>query len=308
MNKVSVMATSERQLFFYSPEGVAFIKQGSTGYSVLLRAAGQVLAQRDEGQASLGVTDRQGSVLRLVGGDAHWVMAYTPYGRDSGEGSASLLRFNGQRKDAVTGHYLLGNGYRAFSPIMMRFVAPDSLSPFGAGGINAYGYCGGDPVNRSDPSGHMFKSLFGSRPKSSSPMTPPGSSSAMGNAPAPMTQKQANQILTDRLRQHNESVVAHRKTFKGALEYLGRDTNTRIDNISQADSVSYKDHAVVEATVVSLLRDSQSRALEPGFKEVVVKAIRLERDIVSALPIDAKNRPDEKWPLNAANQRTRTDG
>ncbi|EGH35731.1 hypothetical protein PSYJA_44541, partial [Pseudomonas syringae pv. japonica str. M301072] len=39
----------------------------------------------------------------------------------------------------MTGHYLLGNGYRAFNPVLMRFNSPDSLSPFGEGGVNAYG-------------------------------------------------------------------------------------------------------------------------------------------------------------------------
>ncbi|ANN67448.1 hypothetical protein BAU06_15090 [Bordetella bronchialis] len=37
----------------------------------------------------------------------------------------------------------------------MRFNAADELSPFGLGGINAYTYCAGDPVNHSDPSGHI---------------------------------------------------------------------------------------------------------------------------------------------------------
>ncbi|ANN67447.1 hypothetical protein BAU06_15085 [Bordetella bronchialis] len=37
----------------------------------------------------------------------------------------------------------------------MRFNAEDDFSPFGLGGINAYTYCAGDPVNHSDPSGHM---------------------------------------------------------------------------------------------------------------------------------------------------------
>lgn len=36
----------------------------------------------------------------------------------------------------------------------MRFHSPDSWSPFGGGGLNAYMYCMGDPVNRVDPTGH----------------------------------------------------------------------------------------------------------------------------------------------------------
>ncbi|HHC7311985.1 RHS repeat-associated core domain-containing protein [Vibrio campbellii] len=67
----------------------------------------------------------------------------------------STIRFNGERKDPVTGMYLLGNGYRAYNPSMARFNAPDSASPFGGGGINSYAYCLGDPVNRTDPSGHF---------------------------------------------------------------------------------------------------------------------------------------------------------
>lgn len=36
----------------------------------------------------------------------------------------------------------------------MRFNSPDSWSPFGEGGLNYYAYCMGDPVNRTDPTGH----------------------------------------------------------------------------------------------------------------------------------------------------------
>jgi RHS repeat-associated protein len=63
--------------------------------------------------------------------------------------------FTGAPLDAVTFGYLLGNGYRMYLPSLNRFGAPDSLSPFQAGGFNAYVYCGGNPVNRVDPSGHM---------------------------------------------------------------------------------------------------------------------------------------------------------
>lgn len=65
------------------------------------------------------------------------------------------LGFNGERRDPVSGTTHLGNGYRAYNPILMRFNCPDNLSPFGAGGINPYVYCEGDPINRSDPSGHL---------------------------------------------------------------------------------------------------------------------------------------------------------
>nr|WP_314485148.1 RHS repeat-associated core domain-containing protein [uncultured Pseudomonas sp.] len=81
--------------------------------------------------------------------------SYSPYGFYQ-RSIASRLAYTGQLKDAVTGCYHLGNGYRAYNPSLMRFQAADSLSPFDKGGLNAYAYCGGDPVNRIDPDGHFF--------------------------------------------------------------------------------------------------------------------------------------------------------
>ncbi|EJL89509.1 RHS repeat-associated core domain protein containing protein [Herbaspirillum sp. CF444] len=76
--------------------------------------------------------------------------------------NTSILGYNGQRRDAVSGTYHLGNGYRAYNPVLMRFNCPDNWSPFGAGGINPYAYCDGDPVNRADPSGHLSNgTIFG---------------------------------------------------------------------------------------------------------------------------------------------------
>jgi RHS repeat-associated protein len=81
-------------------------------------------------------TDQQRSVLHaLKGNHPRRSIAYSPYGhRPAENGLLSLLGFNGERPDLVTGHYLLGNGYRAFNPVLMRFNSPDSLSPFGKGG------------------------------------------------------------------------------------------------------------------------------------------------------------------------------
>lgn len=80
--------------------------------------------------------------------------AYTPYGHVH-QPSGPILGFSGQPRDCVTGCYQLGNGHRSYNPVLMRFHSADRLSPFGKGGINAYAYCGNDPVNWADPSGQI---------------------------------------------------------------------------------------------------------------------------------------------------------
>ncbi|WP_122434885.1 RHS repeat-associated core domain-containing protein [Pseudomonas viridiflava] len=102
---------------------------------------------------SLTTNDLQNSVLSAVKVDQTDAFVYTPYGHY--QPAHHLPGFNGERPDPITGHYLLGNGYRAYNPVLMRFNGTDDLSPFGKGGLNAYAYCAGDPVNRSDPSGHV---------------------------------------------------------------------------------------------------------------------------------------------------------
>lgn len=62
-------------------------------------------------------------------------------------------------RDEGFGLYMLGAGYRGYIPSLRRFNSPDSWSPFGRGGINAYAFCGGDPVNGKDPSGHVGAKL-----------------------------------------------------------------------------------------------------------------------------------------------------
>jgi RHS repeat-associated protein len=116
----------------------------------------QLLAQHQgPNTCTLLASDQQRSVLE--GLDAQRQSAsYTPYGvRHPQANPLELLGYTGERADPVTGHYLLGNGYRAYNPVLMRFNSPDSLSPFGKGGLNAYAYCTVDPVNGIDPTGHI---------------------------------------------------------------------------------------------------------------------------------------------------------
>jgi RHS repeat-associated protein len=105
--------------------------------------------------STLIAADRSNNALTAATSDQHLRIAYSAYGHRETLGLLpGLPGFNGEHPDPLTGHYLLGNGYRAYNPVLMRFNSPDSLSPFGKGGLNAYAYCAGDPVNRFDPSGH----------------------------------------------------------------------------------------------------------------------------------------------------------
>ena len=104
---------------------------------------------------TLLATDQAHSLLQTIEVTSPQQLAYTAYGHHPAEsGLSRLLGFNGECPDVITGHYLLGKGTRAFNPVLMRFNSPDELSPFGKGGVNPYAYCGGDPINFSDPTGN----------------------------------------------------------------------------------------------------------------------------------------------------------
>lgn len=144
---------------FYFQSRLATEVEGSVRRSIFQQGE-QLLAQQQlqsgNVRTALLCTDPQRSVLTVADTGLPKSLVYSPYGQTAAEsGLFSLLGFNGERPDSVTGHYLLGNGYRAYNPVLMRFNSPDDKSPFGEGGLNAYAYCGGDPVNRVDPTGHV---------------------------------------------------------------------------------------------------------------------------------------------------------
>ncbi|MDH0649151.1 RHS repeat-associated core domain-containing protein [Pseudomonas sp. GD03858] len=80
---------------------------------------------------------------------------YAVYGFRSDHQNISRAGFIGVIRERSVGWYLLGNGHRTFNSVLMRFHSPDQLSPFGKGGINAYAYCTGDPVNFHDRGGRV---------------------------------------------------------------------------------------------------------------------------------------------------------
>ncbi|HWH85803.1 MAG TPA: RHS repeat-associated core domain-containing protein [Pseudomonas sp.] len=155
---------SDMQRYYHNAKVSSEIR-GNDSRSIV-RHGGYLLGQQQLGAEAgnrIFGTDQQQSVLTQLHGERWDDCAYSPYGHRPGEGGLfSLAGFNGEQRDAATGLYLLGNGYRAYSPTLMRFTSPDSMSPFAAGGLNAYAYCLGDPVNRVDPTGHVsWQSIAG---------------------------------------------------------------------------------------------------------------------------------------------------
>jgi RHS repeat-associated protein len=104
-------------------------------------------------------TDLLGSPLRKIGEDSQ-ALTYTPFGH-APESAPQTMGFTGQVKEPASGYYLLGNGYRPYSPSLIRFTAADELSPFDRGGLNSYAYCTADPINHDDPSGQMGLGALG---------------------------------------------------------------------------------------------------------------------------------------------------
>ncbi|WP_282295080.1 RHS repeat-associated core domain-containing protein [Stenotrophomonas sp. PS02289] len=157
--------TGER--FWRGNYSVNELRTSASGSAQLtwLRAVGQPIVEQVSGtvaRMTLLATAISGSVL-LEADTAVRQVAYAPHGsRSDGEQAVGAAEaepaFNGELLDAASGCYLLGAGHhRPYSPRLGIFLAADGLSPFGAGGLNPYAYCAGDPVNRSDPTGHFWK-------------------------------------------------------------------------------------------------------------------------------------------------------
>ncbi|MFP3515237.1 RHS repeat-associated core domain-containing protein [Pseudomonas sp. SIMBA_077] len=147
---------------FYNETRIATEIQGEQKTSFFEYEAMPLAELHPGDSVTLLATDLQTSVLDSISSTLRQPQAYSPYGhRPAVSGLQALQGFNGERIDTLTGHYLLGNGYRVFNPVLMRFNSPDELSPFDRGGMNSYAYCSNDPMNKKDPSGYFsISSLF----------------------------------------------------------------------------------------------------------------------------------------------------
>lgn len=150
-------ASEGREQRFYRNDKLVNDIRGANSCT-FVRVDELVLAEQQAGGAPktlLLVGDDKNSVLSEISQEAVKGIVYSPYGHRAEDGAVNgHLGYNGERRETQTGWYLLGKGYRVFNPLLMRFHSPDNLSPFGNGGLNAYMYCVGDPINNVDPTGH----------------------------------------------------------------------------------------------------------------------------------------------------------
>ena len=91
------------------------------------------------------LTDNTGALV--------WDRIQTPFGLDhSVTGAAATpVRFPGQYADAESG--LSYNYYRDYDPSLGRYIQSDPIGL--AGGLNTYGYVGGNPLGYVDPTGEF---------------------------------------------------------------------------------------------------------------------------------------------------------
>jgi RHS repeat-associated protein len=245
------------------------------------------LAELHPGDAvTLLATDQQKSVLHSVGRAVSQPQSYAPYGhRPTTDGLLNVLGFNGERPDPVTGHYLLGQGHRSYNPILMRFNSPDTLSPFGEGGINSYAYCSGDPINYVDPTGsnsifsliadglNLVKNRISRAYYKNSGKLRVGASSPLANVEsAPRTIAGEDVVLKWNMKYNKTSIkTISKKSDLGFLEQPGR-VNKYVLN---------KDNALV----IGSIADDMDESIVPSHASIIKYAAthdNVSGDVVSA--------------------------
>jgi RHS repeat-associated protein len=134
------------------PGGAVAPSWGSQYYTYTYDPQGSLVQRQRQGNGFAGALD---------------TASYDAYGKALGdtdstsgtaEGYSDPVGFGGQygyREDSESGLSLLGHRY--YDPKAGRFLSRDPMG-YG-GGLNLYGYVGGNPVNYADPSGNAYEPI-----------------------------------------------------------------------------------------------------------------------------------------------------
>ena len=140
---------------------------GNNTFDVIYDPNGQPFACRYNDVYYVYVLNQQGDVIRIINGENGATVAeyqYDAWGNVL-EASGALaevnpLRYRGYYYDTETGFYYLQSRY--YDPGTGRFINADSFASTGQDflGYNMFAYCGNNPVNCADPTGHFWGVAF----------------------------------------------------------------------------------------------------------------------------------------------------
>lgn len=127
--------------YFYQ-EGALVTANGSRQYRGIFRAEGMAMAEQHgvtDNATHLLACDEKGSSLAALNGEVIKPRTFSAFGHDGSLNAIeSLLGFNGEFNEPYARLYLLGTGHhRAYSAVLMRFLAGDRTSPLARAGSTA---------------------------------------------------------------------------------------------------------------------------------------------------------------------------
>jgi RHS repeat-associated protein len=155
ISDVNILADGDRRWEEqYNATGALATSSGRTGVFGVTAQIGEILPN---GSYRYFVKNAQGSTMRSVGENGEFQNAesntldYLAYGESRAlkQGSTGdvLRKFVGKEFEQTTGLYAMGA--RWMDPQLGSFITPDPMAQY----ANPYSYTGGNPINRTDPTG-----------------------------------------------------------------------------------------------------------------------------------------------------------